>query len=194
VSAIATYLTQSGTRRIFRCHTCATQFSETRETVFFDLRTSEEQVMMALKMFLVRVDLAGIGFVRGVTEATVLAWLRRAAHQATASNHRLLRNLPVTQVQLDESWNFMARKHARETDETGESRPSAADGRQWIWVSVAPAWRLMMAAVVGPRTLDMAKDIVALTTARVAGLPACFSDGFTCSLAARIAVFHIVTP
>ena len=79
VSAIATYLTQSGKRRIFCCHTCATHFSETRETVFFDLRTSEEKVMMALKMLLVRVDLAGIGFVLGVTEATVLAWLRRAA-------------------------------------------------------------------------------------------------------------------
>ena len=34
VSAIATYLTQSGKRRIFCCHTCETQFSETRETVF----------------------------------------------------------------------------------------------------------------------------------------------------------------
>src|SRR5713101_7653461 len=62
VSAIATYLTQSGKRRIFCCHTCATRFSETRETVFFDLRTSEEKVMMALKMLLVRVDLAGICF------------------------------------------------------------------------------------------------------------------------------------
>ena len=77
VSALATYLTQSGKRRIFRCHTCELPFSETRETVFFDLRTSEEKVMMALKMLLVRVDLAGIGFVLGVTEETVLAWLKR---------------------------------------------------------------------------------------------------------------------
>jgi transposase-like protein len=98
VSAIATYLTQSGKRRIFRCHTCETPFSETRETVFFDLRTSEDKVMMALKMLLVRVDLAGIGFVLGVTEATVLGWLRRAAHQADTINRHLLRALPVTQV------------------------------------------------------------------------------------------------
>src|SRR2546428_3714311 len=117
VSAIATYLPQSGKRRILRCHTCETRFSETRATVFFDLRTSEEQVMMALTMLLVRVDLAGIGFVLGVTEGTVLAWLRRAAQQAEAINHHLLRPLPVTQVQLDEMWSFIARKHARETDE-----------------------------------------------------------------------------
>src|SRR5712692_7093191 len=193
VSAIATSLTQSGKRRIFRCHTCATPVSETRETVFFDLRTSEEKVMMALKMLLVRVDLAGIGFVLGVTEETVLVWLRRAAHQAEAINRHLLRNLPVTQVQLDEMWNFIERKHARETDAAGESLPNGEDGQQWVWVSFAPEFRLMIAAVVGPRTLDTAKEVVAATKARVAGIPAFFSNGFTCYLAALIAAFHVVT-
>ena len=180
VSAIATYLTQSGKRRILRCRTCATHFAETRETVFFDLRTSEEKVMMALKMLLVRVDLTGICFVLGVTEATVLAWLRRAAHQAEAINRHLLQDLPVTQVQLDEMWNFIARKHARETDGAGESLPESEDGRQWVWVSFAPEFRLMIAAVVGPRTLATAQEVVAATKARVAGIPAFFSDGFTC--------------
>ena len=193
VSAIATYLTQSGKRRLFRCHTCETPFSETRETVFFDLRTSEEKVMMALKMLLVRVDLAGIGFVLGVTEATVLAWLKRAAHQAEAINSHLLRHLPVTEVQLDEMWSFIARKHAGETDTAGESLPDGEDGRQWVWISFAPEFRLMIAAVVGPRTLDTAKEIVAATKARVTGIPAFFSDGFTCYLAALITAFHIVT-
>ena len=193
VSAIATYLTQSGKRRIFRCHTCETHFSETRETVFFDLRTSEEKVMMALKMLLVRVDLAGICFVLSVTEETVLAWLRRAAPQAEAINRHLLRGLPVTQVQLDEMWNFIERKHACETDAAGESLPDGADGRQGVWISFAPAFRLMIAAVVGPRTLDTAKEVVAAAKARVVGIPAFFSDGVTCSLAARIAAFHVVT-
>ena len=121
VSAIATYLTQSGKRRIFRCHTCETPFAETRETVFFDLRTAEEKVMMALKMLLVRVDLAGISFVLGVTEETVLVWLKRAAYQAETVNQHLLRALPVTQVQLDEMWNFIARKHACETEQQGKA-------------------------------------------------------------------------
>src|SRR5215468_7924640 len=192
VSAIATYLTQSGKRRIFRCHTCEAPFSETRETVFFDLRTSEEKVMMALKMLLVRVDLAGIGFVLGVTEATVLVWLRRAAQQAEAIHYPLLRHLPVTQVQLDELWNFIARKHACETDTAGESLPDGKDGRQWVWISFAPECRVMIAAVVGPRTLDTAKEVVAATKARVAGIPAFFSDGFTCYLAALLAAFHVV--
>jgi hypothetical protein len=51
----------------------------------------------------------------------------------------------------------------------------------------------MIAAIVGPRTLDTAQEVVAATKARVAGIPAFFSDGFTCYLAALIAAFHVVT-
>ena len=165
VSAIATYLTQSGKRRILRCHTCETQFSETRETVFFDLRTAEDKVMMPLKMLLVRVDLTGIGFVLGVTEQTVLAWLRRAAHQADEINRHLLRNLPVTQVQLDEMWNLIERKHTQQCTTDGESLSQSTDGRQWIWISYAPEFRLMLAAFVGPRTSHSAVTLIAMTAA-----------------------------
>ena len=90
-------------------------------------------------------------------------------------------------------WNFIGRKHAQETDAAGESLPDSADGRQWVWVSFAPEFRLMLTAIVGPRTLDTAKEVVAVTKARVAGIPAFFSDGFTCYLAALIAAFHVVT-
>src|SRR5437773_5945057 len=41
IRAISTYLTQSGKRRIFQCTKCGTPFSETRDTVFFDLKTPE---------------------------------------------------------------------------------------------------------------------------------------------------------
>jgi IS1 family transposase/transposase-like protein len=193
VSAIATYLTQSGKRRIFRCHACKTSFSETRDTVFFDLRTSEEKVIFALKMLLVRVDLSGISFVLGVTEETVLEWLRRAALKAEQINAHLLRDLPVTQIQLDEMWNFIARKHTRDISTTGESLSEDEDGRQWVWVSFAPEFRLMLAAVVGPRTMETANAVIEVTKARVRGVPAFFSDGFTCYLAALIASFHTLT-
>ena len=74
-------MTQSGKRRIFECTTCKEQFSETRETVFFDLKTPEDKVMMALKMILVRVSLTHISFVLEVKAETVLRWLERATHK-----------------------------------------------------------------------------------------------------------------
>jgi len=190
VSAIATYLTQSGKRRIFRCKDCESTFSETRDTVFFDLRTAEEKVIMALKMLLVKVALSDIGFVLGVTEETVLEWLRRAAQKAQEINAHLLRDLPVTEVQLDEMWSFIRRKHAQQSDADGESTDLSEDGRQWVWISFAPEYRLILAAFVGPRTFDSALQLIQMTAAVALGVTCFFSDGFSCYLSALIEVYH----
>jgi IS1 family transposase len=190
ISSVATYQTQSGKRRVLCCRECQTRFSETRDTVFFDLRTPEEKVMLALKMLLVRVDLSGIAFVLDVTEESVLLWLQRAAHKAEQINEQLLRDLPVTQVQLDEMWNFVARKRAKEADTDKESPQESQDGRQWIWISYAPQCCLMLAAFVGPRTFESALALIQRTARAVLGVPCFFSDGFSCYLPALIACFH----
>ena len=190
VSAISTYLSQSGKRRIFRCSECEHPFSETRDTVFFALRTPEEKVIMALKMLLVKVALGDIGFVLGVTEETVLAWLRRAAQKAHEINTHLLRDLPVTQVPLDERWSFSRRKHAQQVGPDGESTEISADGRQGVWSSFAPEFRLILAAFVGPRTFESAWQLIQMTAAVVWGVPCFCSDGFSCYLSALIEVYH----
>jgi hypothetical protein len=188
MSAIATYLTQSEQRRIFRCGACEKPFSETRATVFFDLRTPEEQVIMALKMLLVTVALADLGLVLGVTAATVLAWRRRAAQKAHEMNAHLLRDLPVTQVQLDEMWHCIRRKQAQQAGPDGESSDLSADGRQWVWISFAPEFRLILAAFVGPRTFARALQLIQMTAAVVLGVPCCFRDGCSGDLSALIEV------
>jgi len=145
-----------------------------------------------LKMLLVKVELAGISFVLGVTEETTLAWLRRAAQQAETINAHLLRELPVTQVQLDERWSFVTRKHAKEAELDGESPDTSAEGRQGIWLSYAPEWRLRLAAVVGPRTARSALTLIPLTAALSVGVPCFFSDGFSSYWAALLATYHQV--
>ena len=190
ISAISTYFTPSGKRRIFRCSACEQPFSETRDTVFFGLRSPEEKVMMALKMLLVKVALSDIGFVLGVTEETVLEWLRRAAQKAHEINTHLLRDLPVTQVQLDEMWNFIRRKQALQAGPDGESTNWSEDGRQWVWISFAPEFRLILAVVVGPRTFDSALQLIQMTAAVVLDVPRFFSDGFSCYLSALREVYH----
>lgn len=190
VSSISTYLTQSGKRRIFHCSVCGQNFSETRDTVFFDLRTEENKVMLVLKMLLVKVDLAGICFVLGVTEETILEWLKRAAKKASEINEHLVRSLPVTEVQLDEMWNFIERKSSKDGGPDGESFVGSADGRQWVWISYAPEFRLMLAAFVGPRTFESALSLITMTAAVIAGVPCFFSDGLSSYLPALIQVYH----
>src|SRR5262249_22222583 len=121
MSAISPSLSQSGTRRIFRCRQCAGTLSETRDTVFCDLRSPEEKVIMALKMLLVHVALSDMGLVVGVTAEPVLEWLRRAAQQAHEIQAHLRRDLPVTPGQLDEMWRFIRRNHAQQAGSDGAS-------------------------------------------------------------------------
>jgi hypothetical protein len=54
-----------------------------------------------------KVELSSIRFALGVTEETIVEWLRRAAEKAAEITEHWLRELPVTQVQLDELWNFI---------------------------------------------------------------------------------------
>jgi hypothetical protein len=193
VRAIATSLTQSGTRRLLRCPPCATRFSATRETVFFDLRPAADQVMRALMMLRVRVELTGRGCGLGVTEQPVLAWLKRAAEKADEVHRPLLRPLPVTQRPLDEMGNFIARTHAHQRAPDGESWPPSAEGRPGRGISDAPALRRRVAACVGPRTSDSALPLLHMTAAVVSGIPWFVSDGCRGSVAALVAVDPQIT-
>jgi transposase-like protein len=190
VKSIATYETQSGKRRIFRCKECGEQFAETRDTVFYDLRTSEEKVMIVLKLLLRKVELSAISFAMGVTEETSLEWLRRASEKADEVNQHLLREVEVTQVELDELWNFVLRKRSPGAAADGESPEESSDGRQWVWVSFAPEYRLLLATHVRPRTFQSALTLIQLTALVVLGVPVFFSDGFSSYLPALLAVYH----
>jgi len=158
VKSIATCETQSGKRRIFQCKLCGEQFAETRDAVFYDLHTSEEKVMIVLKLLLRKVELSAISFALGVTEETSLEWLRRVSEKAEEINQNLLREVKVTQVELDEVWNFVLRKWSSSAAAYGESPEEGSDGRQWVWVSFAPKYRLLLATSCGAAHLPERAD------------------------------------
>ena len=126
----------------------------------------------------------------GVTEETTLIWLQRAAQKAEEINQHLMREVEVTQVELDELWSFVLRKRSKSAEASGESPEESSDGRQWVWVSFAPEYRLLLATYVGPRTFQSALKLIQLTAAVVLGVPAFFSDGFSCYLSALVEVYH----
>jgi len=114
----------------------------------------------------------------------------RAYQKANEINQVLLKGLTITEVQLDEMWSFVKRKLSEKAADKGESPQEANDGRQWIWISYAPQYRLILAAVVGPRTFQTACLLIQMTAAIVTGVPCFFSDGFSCYLQALIEYYH----
>ena len=109
-----TYPTKSGRVRKFICRTCGNIFNGRTGTVFFDLRTPEDKVILALKLLLKGISVRGIAEVLGSKPDTVLSWLRRAAEHSEEVDAFLLRDMKVSKVELDELWTFVKKKRLRE--------------------------------------------------------------------------------
>ena len=108
------YSTKGGRVRKFICRICGSVFNDRTGTVFFDLRTPEDKVILALKLLLKGMSVRGIAEVLGSKPDTVLFWLRRAAEHSEEVDAFLLRDLKVSKVELDELWTLVKKKRLRE--------------------------------------------------------------------------------
>lgn len=108
------YSTRSGVVRKYICRICGKVFNDRTGTVFFDLRTSDEKVLIALKLLVKGMSVRGIAEVLGSKPDTVLRWLGRAAKHSKQVNNWLLRDLKISKVELDELWSFVEKKQLRQ--------------------------------------------------------------------------------
>ena len=113
-----TYPTKSGRIRKYICTSCRTVFCERTNTVFYDLRTEEDTVLLALKMLLNGMSLRAIARILEISLDTVRRWLARAAEQSEDVNELLLRELNISKVELDELWTIVGKKLHREVTTT----------------------------------------------------------------------------
>ena len=73
--------TEKGVQR-YQCKTCKRTFTETKGTMFYRLRHSEEEIIECMEMVGDRNSLAAIHRIKGVKEETVCEWLQRDAKHA----------------------------------------------------------------------------------------------------------------
>jgi len=93
--------------RKFICRSCGRVFNSRARTPFRWLHTPQHTVLMALKLLVKGLSLRGTAEVLGVKLDTVRHWLRKAAQHSAAVNHLLVRDLRLSQVQVDELWTFV---------------------------------------------------------------------------------------
>ena len=109
-----TYQTKSGKIRKYICRSCGRVFCDRTNTVFFDIRTKDEKVLIALKMAIKGMSLRSISEILNVKLDTVRGWLTKAAEHSEEVNKVLLKDLKVSKVELDELWTFVKKKQYRE--------------------------------------------------------------------------------
>jgi transposase-like protein len=91
---------------LLRCRTCGHCFAETRGTMFFGLNTSTKEVLDTLAMLPEKGSIRGVARASGHDKNTICDWIKKAAAQCRQVTEYFLKNLHMSQVQVDEFWSF----------------------------------------------------------------------------------------
>lgn len=96
--------------RRYYCTACKKRFCARAGTIFYNLKTDPERVLTALQLISERCSARATARILHTNEDTVLSWLKLAGNHAQEVQELLLRDLKVSQVQLDELWSFVGKK------------------------------------------------------------------------------------
>jgi len=120
-----TYRTRStGKARLFLCRTCGKAFSSRTGTAFFDLRSPRKKVLMGLRLLAEGLGLRGTSRVLEIKLDTIRRWLATAALHCEQVSDMLVRDLNLSQVQVDELWTFVKKNTKISLDRSSE-KPSS---------------------------------------------------------------------
>ena len=101
--------TDTGVQR-YRCKTCRKTCTETKGTIFYRLRHSEEVVGECLAMVGDRNSFAAIHRIKGIKEETVCHWLDQVAAHVEQFEEGIVRKRKLSRVQTDALWTYVGHK------------------------------------------------------------------------------------
>jgi transposase-like protein len=94
----------------YRCQTCTQTFTQTKGTLLYRCRHSEEERVACLAIGGDRTSLAAIHRMKGIKEETVCRWMERAATQVEQIKEHLVGPKKLSRVQLDALWTDVGPK------------------------------------------------------------------------------------
>lgn len=81
--------------------------------MFYDLRTSEDKIVLALKLVTKGLSQRSTAEILEICPQSVSTWISRASDQSEAVNDAYLKNLKLSKVEMDELWTFAGKKESR---------------------------------------------------------------------------------
>ncbi len=138
-----------GIWRQLECTVCGTYFMETKGTIFYRNHTAPETIWQAMKALAEGLDIQATAWVSEVEPDTVQHWLEQASKHMEIVSRYMLYDLHLTQVQVDELWALIGKREEK-------NKRNAS----WVWVASDPVSKLLLAFVVGDRSLQMAQLLI----------------------------------
>jgi transposase-like protein len=96
--------------QLLRCKTCHKRFSERHSTVFSGLHLDEQTITEILLGLAEGLSIRACARVKGVNKDTVQRVLERARQHCLKVLGELLRDLQLTECQMDELWSFIKKR------------------------------------------------------------------------------------
>lgn len=91
----------------YYCTTCRHSFSADKHTFFATIRSPRSVVLEAVALLTERNSLRAVARLMHLSPNRILHWLDLAGQQAAAVSAERIRELHLTQVQIDELWTFV---------------------------------------------------------------------------------------
>jgi len=134
---------------------CEGYFIETVGAIFYRSPLLPETLSQIIQGLAEGWNLHYLAWVFEVKPDTVKSCLVRAAEQMEAVWSYLIRDLHLSQVQVDELWALVQR-----WGETEEVEARSRRGQAWVWAGIDPGSKLLLATVVGGGSLECAQLLI----------------------------------
>ncbi|MBF0435889.1 MAG: IS1 family transposase [Magnetococcales bacterium] len=100
----------AGGIRFHRCRHCQHEFSERNGTPLYDLRIPKEKIVAVVSHLAEGTGVRKAARLTGVSRDTVGRIFKRVGSHAREIHGRLVTDLDVSEVQMDEMWSFVEKK------------------------------------------------------------------------------------
>ena len=100
---------------------------ETQGTIFYCSKASPDKIILALKIMSEGVGIQSTSRILDLDANTVQDWLKQGSEHMEAVSNYLMRELHLSQVQVDELWALLG--------ERDELTPQKRDIR-WVWSAI----------------------------------------------------------
>ena len=105
-----TYKNHGVDRQMFKCKTCQSRFSETRNTIFFGSHYSEETIHNIIRSVAEGNGVRATARMLGLSKDSVNKVILTAGKYSETVMNNLLKNLHLKECQMDELWSFISKK------------------------------------------------------------------------------------
>jgi len=169
-SRFGTFQNKNRVVQRFRCTKCGKTFSE--DQPLGRLRVSHDKVVQIVKLLSEGIGIRAVSRLAQCHQHTVLEVLRVVGERCEYLHDRLVRNVTIDSLQVDELWTRVGIRQARTTPEDTER------GDQYTFLGIAADTKLIVSYYTGKRNAESTFAFAADAASRIAGQVQITCDSF----------------